>query len=215
MINKRIVGISYRTLSTLVLLWGLLLAYYQVSLWSEYFSPLAFSGADTAQGNIMIHLQDDMEKYRKIYGVYPQIGESCQSILSLTPYFGERVNEREYRNQYVYQRALNSLYPEKSILLAPKALWKFSVSVKEDGSAYVIRAEDRSDPLSGVMHFVARYIVWADQSNKTILSLEKIPASRDGVKLKDIRVTGHVLGCDCTDKNFCVGSSNVVRSQSQ
>ena len=211
MLNKKIRNTTIGVLITLFLLWGGLWLYYQIALQlSGMFSSLDNFGPDTSQGTTAKYLQDDMERYRSIHGTYPSIGEKCQDIFVLKPYLTGSITTGKYpRDLYDYQWFLAFLYPKENILLHPQPLWKFSVSVKSDGSAYVFRVEDRNDTLTGIMHFVARYIVWADQSNEKMLSLEYIPMFGG----KNVPLSGIQLGCDCTGKNYCVGDKNTVQSQ--
>lgn len=182
---------------TLLLLWGSLRMYYKLSL--------ELSGGSTPESfpensNVLIakYLQSDMEKYRDIHGTYPKISEQCQDIRVLKQYFGESVHG-DYKYQYNYQSFLDFLYPEGNILLHPQELWRFFVSVSNDGSSYVFRVEDQNDNLTGIMHFVARYVVKADFSNKDVLSSTNSP-----------HLSGTILGCDCTNLNYCVGSNNIL-----
>jgi len=212
MLNKKIRNTTIGVLITLFLLWGGLWLYYQIAMQlSSGFSSIGNVGSDTRQGIIAKYLQDDMERYRSIHGTYPSIGEKCQDILVLKPYLTGSITTGKYpKDLYAYQWYLTYLYPEENILLHPESLWKFSASVKSDGSTYVFRVEDRNDNLTGIMHIIARYIVWADPSNETMLSLEEIPGFG---REKNIPLSGTQLGCDCTGKNYCVGDKNTVQSQ--
>lgn len=211
MLNKKIRNTTLGALITLFLLWCGLWLYYQIAMQLNESSSNGNVGPDTRQGIIAKYLQDDMVRYRSIHGTYPNIGEKCQDILVLKPYL-TGITTGKYPN-YLYnlpnQWLFTSLYPEENILLHPQSLWKFSVSVKSDGSAYVFRVEDRNDTLTGIMHFVARYIVWADPSNEKMFSLKYIPKFGED----NIPLSGTQLGCDCTGKNYCVGDKNTVQSQ--
>lgn len=200
MLNKKIRNTALGVLITLFLLWGGLWLYYQIALSLNYFGSAADFDVYLHQGHIAKALQDDMEHYRYIHGTYPKIGEQCQDIISLKSYLVGSTF-------YDYHRwTLNEIYPERNILLRPQPLWKFSVSVKEDGSAYVIRVEDRNNHLTGIMHIVAHYVVWADFSNKDILS---VSWESDLFPKRDSILSGVVFGCDCTGLNYCVGNGSI------
>lgn len=207
MLNKKIRNTALGVLITLFLLWGGLWLYYQIAMQSNQFSSIGNVGPNTAQGIFAKYLQDDMERYRSIHGTYPIIGEKCQDILVLKPYLTGSITIRKYpRDLYDYQWVLTSLYPKKNILLHPHSLWKFSVSVKNDGSDYVFRVEDRNDSLNGIMHIFARYIIGADFSNKDILSLA---GDNNSFPKRDSILSGAVFGCDCTGLNYCVGNGSI------